>query len=484
MTVFLLLVGLAQAGEPLKLTQTEGDQIRVTGTTVSNFPLDKEGNWYGADPLYTHRARVGLKVGNEKIAIQTQWDLLTGLIGDNTWDVVGAVDARGRHQAGLFKQGSFKPRRASVLASLPAAQVEAGLVTSHWGLGMIANDGAHDPWFGVTDFGDRVIRMRMTTRPGKTSPLSITAAFDRVVEDDMARWTDGQWADQGVLALMYADRVGRQLGVYAVARHQQELYEERDTRAQVLDVYGSAPIPIIGAYSLTISGEAAGITGKTNRATTYGSPTSVRIQSAGATGLVSYARIDGALAFHLSGGWASGDGNPDDEVSHDFRFDRDFGVGQVLFDEFLGSIDAAAHHTLSDPQYSGQAPDGLDATVNEGAFQRASFLQPVVEVQPMDWLKARVGGAVSWSTGPISQRFYTYRAGGTPHNHHNQPTSGYHLGTELDWSLDIGRLKVPAGKRRLPLPSLVLSGGHLLIGESLQGAGPDRIDLYRAMLRL
>jgi hypothetical protein len=30
---------------------------------------------------------------------------------------------------------------------------------------------------------------------------------------------------------------------------------------------------------------------------------------------------------------------------------------------------------------------------------------------------------------------------------------------------------------------LVLSGGHLYVGEALQGAGMDRVDLYRAMLR-
>ena len=36
--------------------------------------------------------------------------------------------------------------------------VQSGITTSHWGLGLIANDGNHDQLFARTDYGDRVFR--------------------------------------------------------------------------------------------------------------------------------------------------------------------------------------------------------------------------------------------------------------------------------------------------------------------------------------
>jgi len=482
-TLILLLVGLAAANDPIEIKPTASSEHRLTATWLTDFPIDAEGNDYGSESLYTHRWRAGAVVGNPKVQLIHEWDLFTGQFLGQTWAVPGEADARRRHLTGLTAPGAFKPRKASVLANVPGAQIEAGLVTSHWGLGMLANNGEQDPWFGVSEFGDRIIRMRITTRPAADSPLSITAAYDRVVEDDMARWSDGQWVDQGVVALLYRDDLGRTLGVYGVGRHQQELEAQRDTKVGVLDVYGALPVRLGADQVLTLSAEMAGVRGKTNRATTYASPDSIAIRSAGATGLVSYRHEAHRIGAHLAAGWASGDGDPDDEVSHDFTFDRDFGVGMVLFDEYLGAIDAAAHHTLIDPQYSGRPPDGIDATVTEGAFRRATFLQPILEADPMAWLKIRVGGAISWATGPIGQRFYTYRAGGTPTNHHNQATAGYHLGSEVDWALDLGGNSLEINGRSLRFPTLVVTGGHAWLGEALQGPGPDRLDMYRLMLR-
>jgi hypothetical protein len=461
---------------PVKFALIETDASHLMVTHVTDIPLDLEGSRTGDDWLYHHRSRSGFTVSNDQVSFAAQADIFTGYFGGNTWDVPGTVDARGRHQTGLYSMGNFTPRQASVTANLPGAQIQAGLTTSHWGLGMLANDGDHQPWFGVSEFGDRVIRMRVSSSPSSTSRLSFTAAYDRVVEDDMARWADGQWARQGLVAIVYRDEASRTLGVYGVLRRQEEILEDRQTDARVLDIYGSTPVPLVGNQKLTISAEIAGIVGRTDRATTYNSTESVRVASGAATGLISYGTADDRYTAHLSTGWASGDGDSDDGVSSDFRFDRDFGVGQVLFDEVLGAIDAAAHHTLSDPQYSGQAPDGLDATVSEGAVQHATFVQPVLEAKPLKWLQLRAGGAIAWSTKPIAQRFYTHRAGGSPRNQFNEPTSSYHLGTELDWS-------VVLDGRSSGFFDLVLSGGHLYVGEALQGAGMDRVDLYRAMLR-
>lgn len=467
--------------DPLKVDST-GD-VQWSRRSVTDFPVDPDGNTLGQDPVYTQRIRTGLAVQNEKVLIATEWDLFTGQIGGDTWDIPIVEDDRERHRMGVFNRSAFKPRRGSIVANLPVAQIEAGLVTSHWGLGMLANDGAHDPWFGENEFGDRVVRLRLTTRPAKDSPISLSFAFDRVVEDDSAEWSEYQWASQGIVALLYADDNKRMFGVYGVARHQREILEERETRVAVIDVFGDLPFEIGSGWTSRLAMEAAGMSGKTDRATTYNSRDNIRIEAGGATGIATISAPEDRVALNLVSGWASGDGDPDDDVSHDFSFDRDFGVGQVMFDEVMGGTAAAAQVVLSNPEYVGQAPDGVEALVNEGAFKRAAFVQPIIDGRPVDWLLLRVGWMMAWSTGPVRDPFTTYRMGGVPHNIHGKPTTGYKLGSELDWAMVLGDVDLSLGPLKVK-PSLKIEGGHAFLGENLQGAGPNRIDLYRATARL
>ena len=110
--------------------QSTGGHFMVTH--VTDFPVDAEGNRFGKDSLIHYRSRPGFTVGNSKVSFATQWDIFTGHTFDRTWDVPGTADARRRHEVGLLRLESFKPRRASVKALLPGAEVEVGLVTSHW----------------------------------------------------------------------------------------------------------------------------------------------------------------------------------------------------------------------------------------------------------------------------------------------------------------------------------------------------------------
>ena len=99
----------------------------------------------------------------------------------------------------------------------------------------------------------------------------------------------------------------------------------------------------LGRHTVRVAGEVAGIFGETDRAQSYNSRDGLQVRSLGFTGLasVSYDPLHTNVIFR--GGYASGDGNPDDGGSHDFSFDRDFDVGMVLFDEVQGAIDAAAY---------------------------------------------------------------------------------------------------------------------------------------------
>jgi hypothetical protein len=262
-----------------------------------------------------------------------------------------------------------------------------------------------------------------------------------------------------------------------VHRYQREVEAQRSTQATLLDLFAQWPVALGGTgWGLTLAAEAAGLYGRTDRATTYNSRGVVTLLSGAAVAQLVLAPPVDPLRVHLRGGYASGDGNPDDDQSHDFTADRDFDVGMVLFDELMGATEAASHALLSDPDRSGQPPDGVDATVTEGSFRRAVYVQPALTRPIRNWGELGLGTMAAWSTAPISQPFYSYRAGGIPTSHHNTATEGRFLGVEIDWSVRSNAVTLPLGPK--PVETRVaLQGGHLWPSTDLAGEGPARVDL-------
>lgn len=446
---------------------TDGE-LRLLGSLPPDVVLDTEGHRLGQGPVLDSRLRARVDVRQPGWRLAVAGDLFEGQLAGDPWDVRGDEDARDRELVGVLGAHAFDLRRLSVGGRIGPVDVEGGLTTSHWGLGMVANDGDHDPWFGRDDFGDRVLRVRLATRPlGDGKPLTVLVAGDRVVEDDTAEWSPwggGEAAWQAIASALWADPAFTG-GLYAVYRHQVEADGERTTDVGVLDGYAALPLPS-GALDLELAAEGATILGRTSRAQSYNAREGLGVASAGLTGVVSMSPDPWSAA--LRAGWASGDGDPDDGGSHDFAFDRDFDVGMVLFDELQGAIDAAAYAQLQDPEHSGGAPDGAEALVAEGAFRRAAFVQPVGGVKPTRWLGARAGVLFAWATAPPSQPYATYRNGGVPTNHLGEPTEGYWLGSELDWALTVGDAAWKVGKVETR-PALLVQGGHLFAGPNLGG---------------
>jgi hypothetical protein len=475
--MFLVLVMSTVAGAQEPPLELQGD-LRWIGSAESDYPVDAQGTSPGQGQWLDQRLRLGALVRPVSgLSLSTEWDLATGQVAGDTWQIPGEIDARHREERLAFSVKGFRPRRAALGGELGRYQLELGLVTSQWGLGMVANDGATDPVFGRADFGDRVVRARVTHVPSALAAgrpaVIVTGAADVVVQDEIASLQDDQLAMQGIFSALLVDR-GRKLGTYLVLRHQLEADRSRWTDAGVLDAYGLLPLG-----QVRLEGEAAGILGRTNRSVTYAAREMLGVASFGATGAVSW--LPGPeptdLELSLRTGYASGDGNPDDAVSHDFTFDRDFGVGMVLFDELMGAIDAASYVRLTDPIYAGQAPDGVDALVGEGAFRRAAFVQPLVRSNHLP-VELRAGLMFAFATAPFAEPFYTYRNGGVPTNHHDLPSSGRLLGTELDWGLEYDGT---FGKARL---GVELEGGHLLLGPALQGEGSKMLHLATATGRI
>ena len=461
--------------------------LRYIGSLPPDFQVDAEGTMVGQAASLHQRLRAGLRLDFPDFQLSTEWDLVTGQVAGDTWDIPGDADERRRHVNDAFTVDGFAPRRAALNGLLGPFQLEAGLVTSHWGMGMVANAGAGEPLFGRSDFGDRVLRVRMTTQPFAKGafPLYLTLAGDRVLADDMAIWAEDQLASQVIFSTLYADQAQRKLGAYFVYRQQEEILEERTTRAWVADLYGRLPVSLgEGGWSLTLEAESAGILGTTDRATSYNSRDQLALRSAGAALRTSLATPEERMVAHLRGGFASGDGDSDDDLSSDFTFDRDFDVGMVLFDEVWGAIEAGASALLSDPEHAGQPPDGVDAVTTEGAFRRAVYLQPALQLAPAERVDLRLGLVVAWSTVPVAQAFYSYRAGGVPTNHLDQPTEGYSLGSEIDWAL--GYEPPPLTVRQDELrPQLLVQGGHALLSPNLADAHGSRlVNLFTLTARM
>ena len=460
------------------MVETWGE-LRLIESLPPDLQLNTDGAMLGQEQVLDSRLRAGIQLGPQKIHGTLEGDMFEAQIAGDPWNVPGTEDARERHLVEPMRMGAFDLRKASVGGRAGVIGYEAGMTTSHWGLGMVANDGDHDAVFGRNDFGDRVIRARIGTRPiqkGKV-PLYFILAGDRVVEDELAVWTPftdapDQAAWQGVATVMYKpDKVedGPTVGIYGVYRHQTEADLERKTSAGVMDLYGDWTT-LASGWELRFAAEVAGILGDTSRTQTYNSRDGLKVRSAGATGLFQASPKDGKGRGLLRAGWASGDGDPDDDTLHDFTFDRDFDAGMVTFDEVQGAIDAATYSQLGDPAHSGAAPEGADGLVTEGAFGHAMFVQPVVGFAVLEWLDLQAGATLSWGSKPPGQAFESYRNGGVPANHLGQPTDGYGLGTELDWAVKLGDVSVIGDKGPWVLkPALLLQGGHLLASENLGG---------------
>lgn len=446
----------------------EGDisvEARAIGTSPNDWAVDAEGDEVGWGPALDTRLRLGGEVHGGSLRAHGQIDLLTGQIAGATWSL-SPMDERGRDVRDAVSLTGIAPREALVGARLPWFDLEVGLTTAGWGLGMVANDGATDPLFGRSDFGDRAIRARLATAPfargEERFPLFVLVAADRVVADDLASMWDGDVAWQGIAAALYREE-DRGAGVYGVIRDQVSA-EGDHTAAKVVDGYADWTVHPAG-LDLRLAFEAAALFGRTDAATSYVAPDGLTIRQQGLAVRTELGHDPWRL--HLRAALASGDGSPDDDRVSDFRFDRDYDVGFVLFDEVLGDIALGTIPLVSDPDLAQHPPDGVEVLADEGAFRSAFALQPIGTLDPLPWLQLRGGAVFAWSTQPIEQLYYTFRNGGVPTNQLGEPTDGRYLGTEIDWGFSMatvgdarwrGQLDLQAGHA---LPSAALGGGRV-----------------------
>ena len=131
-------MALADEGEPKKgpfEVVTHGE-LRLVGTQHPDFVVDTLGNTVGQDAAFDSRLRAQLTLQSQDWGLQFEGDAFNGQFAGDTWDLAVDEDARHREQRGIVGTDSFTPRRATLSGRIGPTRLEAGLNSSHWGLGL------------------------------------------------------------------------------------------------------------------------------------------------------------------------------------------------------------------------------------------------------------------------------------------------------------------------------------------------------------
>lgn len=450
------------------LTAALGASLRVSYGGATLFPFDSERTTFVIAPLET-RVRVAPEIHLGGLGLIAEADAATGailgtppdsLVGDRQpVPAIRALELRKLYLEYKWASGAFR----------------VGQQTSQWGLGLLANDGARDPEagdFGQQHFGNLTYRALLSARPlflkgGAFRAFETAFAADLIVRDNFGEFARGDRAFQGVVALRFNKDPEHNFGVYAVYRNQRNIAVTdggKATDVVVIDFAGRWQLLKRRNREFKLGWEFVGLTGTTTQARNENASL-LQIGQFGMA-LKSQYRV-GRTFIYLDGGYASGDQNSADDRIENFRFDRDYKVGLILFDQVMAYQSGRSGVRASDPALTGVAPEGADLLGTAGSLTGAWYLFPRVKIAMSDWLDAYGGPLFAFSSARLADPFNSRIGGGTPINPlGGQP--GLYLGTEVDLGVQ-ARFK--------PIPELSVSltaeGGLFLPGDAytLPGGG-------------
>lgn len=376
------------------------------------------------------------------------------VVGDTTQFVGAARDANDE-----LKWYEVHPRALYVQFLTPIGLFRVGHQTSHWGMGILANDGDHPSLFGDYRRGSIVERLLFATKPlGRDGPLAIALAGDLVYEDSRAQLLEGDRALQAVAAVRY-ETPRFQIGIYGVLRQQERDQESVDQftpftetlRVGVVDVAGGFNAPVPGADAFVFGAfEGAFIAGKTNFIRNIDltqSGEEETIQSFGGAFRLGAVRQTGEgkdrwgdIVVQLETGYASGDADPYDGVTRRFTFSQNHNVGLVLFDHVLAWKTARSATIAQDPNVTARPSPGLQFLPSEGGVFGATYLNPTMVIRPKKWLDLKGGVVIAQTSADFVDPFQV-GALGDYKNYDGGDPKAHDLGIEFDLGID-GRVNV------------------------------------------
>jgi hypothetical protein len=439
----------------LRMAQSVGNPLQLdeTGTSTQPTPFDL-------------RLRFGLDLKLDRFAVVSEFDVATGAV----FGTPDATVVAPRIPTPAFQPAALRALYLQYKWETGAARL--GVQTNQFGLGMLSNSGSRDAEPG--DFGQQfggvvVARAGFGARPffrlgGAWRAVEPVAAFDFVLNDQTVNAFAGDVAFQGIWGLRFNVDEQRQLaitGVYRSARRPSGSPGERSTDVLVGDLFGKWRVFESGDTSLTLAGELAAIWGTTTQSRSDVAEV-LDVRQFGAVAKVNF-KV-GRFAVLLDGGYASGDQNPYDSTLGNFRFDPNYKVGLVLFDQVLGYQSARSAWRAADPALAGVAPEGVDLLPTAGAITGAWFLFPRARFSAADWIDVYGGPLFAFTSAALVDPFNTRLNGGTPVNALGARPGSY-LGTELDLGVS-----VHGNPTKYLHVTATLEGGVLLPGDAFRTA--------------
>ncbi|MBX3185183.1 MAG: hypothetical protein KIT72_16815 [Polyangiaceae bacterium] len=451
--------------------------------------VDRELNEY--QPGVTHRPRFrigarynsGLSLAPVQLHAEYEHDLYTGILGDETSLDAGAAFPIDRAGYPSPVPGDHELRKAYLRFSLAQyAHLTAGWQTSHWGLGLLANDGAHGWTPGSASFsnpisGDRVLRGQLATGPLTDLGLMVAVGMDWLDQDLLADddvLLEGDTARQFVGAIMLGEGHAHGGGAYA-AKRRQESPDGRVTDVLAMDLYLRSRVRLGPAW-LHLQTEAAYITGTTDLA-----PTSdFEEHDVRQFGLAARADLDaGLFGSVVDVLYASGDSNFDDEKQTAFKADPNYEMGLLLYRQVIAAQTARTVATAADPNLVGVPADDLDRLPTRGSVTNTLAVFPRLRVRPTAGLELYGGALFAFAAQDPADAFNTrVIGGGSPRNAFGSVSSRM-LGTEYDIGIRY-RLNVSGAEATLGGEAGVFTPGPAFTqgdGQQLAAMGGARLML-------
>jgi hypothetical protein len=471
----------APPAEPgrVRFTLHGEEQLRLEG--LRSFPLDPTdtastavqkatGGRLAADSIgqnafLSHWLRVTptLQLG-DKLTIVAQADLTGMLAGQLAHDTYADQTPRDGIN-GYDGLTNVQPRWLYADWLTPVGLLRVGQQPSHWGMGLVANDGDHPSLFGDYRYGNIVEQVLFATKPlGEASPFVVAVAGNLVYRDNFAILANGDLAWQGILAAFY-EQGPDMLGLYGVYRSQSRtLQSEPDyfsydeyLHVGVLDAAGHFARPVAlpdqtayvfgafeGALELGSTNEQRSIYANSTQIQAYGGAASLGFVLASKEAGAFEARRDerpdlwGNVVAQVEVGYASGEANPyDDSTEKRFTFDPNHKVGLLLFDEIMRWQTARAAVAAQDPTLSdgGRTQPGVRLLASNGGVYGAQYVYPTVVVRPKRWLDLKAGAVVAQSTADVVDP-YRFVLNGAYQNYEGGSPKRHDLGVELDGGVE------------------------------------------------
>ena len=150
----------AEESRPLIEGVTVHGTLRTQASYRPSFLVDFEGTSLDAGWSFDSRLRTGIDLHNPNENDAIDWklivngDLFHGQFAGHPWNLNGTEHRYHPERIGVLQSDNFALRNAKIQVSFQKLGFVTGLTTSHWGLGIVSNDGAHEQEFGRADYGD------------------------------------------------------------------------------------------------------------------------------------------------------------------------------------------------------------------------------------------------------------------------------------------------------------------------------------------